>query len=433
MRKTKLDILIISKDYPPKIGGVATHVDYLARGIASLRRPNKPRILPYFVHVLTLNDDMREGLRDMREGLRPNLIVHKCKPDREGSFGESDNVPLGSAIEYWMKQYWRYGFHPDIVHAHDYQSALAGALLKRAYGAKLIVTIHRAPKRPDITLPKWNVKECFLTLLHHSVIHDSKEREISVPLVDCFVSPSQYCRKGLLESGFDKERIKLIPHGIPIDGLCGIHNNYKATEGLNAPAKAKVIFCPARIDQHKGLREFVDAAAILNKTFTNLYFVVAGGSTNTDEARDLLSDLRELANKKEVGNLQFGHTGEARDFTPKEMPTLYRRASICVLPSHTENYPLVLLEAQVFQCPVVATDVGGIPELITNGKTGLLFERGKTKELVDRISVLLYNDPYRQDIVNAASATLPQHGNARKMAEEYVKLYQNLTDIRLKK
>ena len=435
MRKTKIDILIISKDYPPRIGGVATHVDHLARGLASLRRLNKPKIKPYFVHVLTVNDKLPEGMLYKREGRKKhdNLVIHMCKPDREGSFREFGNVPVGHAIDCWKKQWWEHNFHPDIVHAHDYSSALVGLLLKRAFNTKLIISIHRAPKRPVPDSEQWNVKECFLTLLHHSAIQNPQKTGALEPIVDCFVSPSQYCLQGLLDSGFDENRIKWIPHGIPIHGLRGIQNDHVAEEGLSANSKDMLVLCPVRIDEHKGLREFVDAASELNKKFPNLFFLVAGGSTNTNNEHNLLSELKERAEKKGVSNIQFGHCKESRDFKPKEMPTLYRKASICVLPSHTENYPIALLEAQAFRCPIVATNVGGVSEFIKHGKTGLLFESGKTNELVERVSVLLKNDRLRDKIVERAFARLTRHNDSERMAKAYAKLYQNLSGISLKK
>lgn len=429
MNKRKLDVLLITERYPPHTGGVATHVQYLAHCLASLKSPTKVLIRPYFVHVLTVGDGIKRGHP-------PNLVVHSCKSDAHGSFLSSDGVPVAEAFDYWRIQWFRHGFHPDIVHAHDYSSALVGALLKRAFNIPLVLTIHRAPKWKDPSLLRWNVKECFLSLFHdvRMVRQDDAEAESTglLPLVDSFVSPSSYCADGLIQRGFDSRRTVVIRHGVPIDGLRGIQDSTDAVRGLAAPSLAKVLLCPSRIDEHKGLQDFVDAAATLSKEFSNLYFVIAGGTTTSKTQEGLLADLKKRASERGVTNIQFGHCQDARDFRPGEMPTLYRRATICVLPSHTENYPLTLLEAQVFGCPVVATGVGGVPELIMPGETGLLFERGKPGELHERAAALLGNEQYRTEMVHAARATVQSRGSGVRMAEAHANLYRTLTGIGLK-
>jgi glycosyltransferase involved in cell wall biosynthesis len=344
---------------------------------------------------------------------------------------------VASAVTYWRRQWFRSGYHPDVLHAHDFPSALAGVLLKRAFGIPLVVTVHRAPKYPDQQLAQWNEKECFLSLIHDSEMHahwgNMKEGVALGPFVDRFVSPSQYCHRGLLDAGFQRDRAVVIPHGVPIDSLRGVNDLPEATRGLLAPPGARIVLCPSRIDEHKGLRDFIDAAAELNREFGDLYFVVAGGTPTEPTSKRLLSELLHRVAEAGLENIQFGHSGgDRRDFLPEEMPTLFRRAFVCVLPSHTENYPVALLEAQALGCPVVASGVGGVPELLAGGESGLLFERGKPSELCERLAALLQNSHLRDRIVAAAETRLRLYGDGLPMAREYGKLYLELTGIALK-
>lgn len=429
MRKTKLDVLLVTAGYPPRVaGGVATHVEYLAKSLASIKRRRRPDIWPYFIHVLTLGTT---GI----ETVHPNLLIHRCEPDANGTFQEADGVPLAGALRYWRRQWFTHGRHPDVIHAHDYHSLLVGALLKRAFSVPLLLSIHRSPKWPDDKAPQWNEKECYLSLFYDAHFQSSPsppDPPQYFPVVDYIISPSRHCFDGLAASKISANRSRRIPHGVPIDALRGIHDSEDALGGLQAQSGSRIILCPARIDKHKGLIEFVDAAVILNREFNDLHFVVCGGTASGDGAH--FQELLDRVASKGVRNIQFGHIDGAnrRDFRPDEMPTLYRRAEICVLPSHTENYPIAILEAQAFGCPVVATAVGGIPEIITNGQTGLLFEREKTEELAERVGMLLVNRKYRRDLILGASAWLAEHGDAAPMASAYTNLYRELTGIWLR-
>jgi glycosyltransferase involved in cell wall biosynthesis len=89
-----------------------------------------------------------------------------------------------------------------------------------------------------------------------------------------------------------------------------------------------------------------------------------------------------------------------------DMPQLIRASDICLLPSHTEGLPRSVLEAMLLRRPVVATGVGGIPDAITDGVTGHLFEVDDDQALSRCIAKLTDDDVHRNAIVKAASAHL---------------------------
>ena len=73
-----------------------------------------------------------------------------------------------------------------------------------------------------------------------------------------------------------------------------------------------------------------------------------------------------------------------------------------VLPSHTEGFPRSVIEAMLHRVPVIATPVGGIPEAIQHGKTGMLFEVDSTDQLVDNLESIISNNNLRESIINNA-------------------------------
>ena len=89
--------------------------------------------------------------------------------------------------------------------------------------------------------------------------------------------------------------------------------------------------------------------------------------------------------------------------TPDKVDALWRKASLLVLPSETENMPLAILEAFAYGVPVIATPVGSVPELIENGRTGLLVPVGDADALRDALLRLIHDPALRSTIAAAAS------------------------------
>jgi len=101
-----------------------------------------------------------------------------------------------------------------------------------------------------------------------------------------------------------------------------------------------------------------------------------------------------------------------------DMPAIYREAAVCVLTSDHEGTPNVLLEAMASGLPVVATNVGGVPEIVRNGETGFLFAPGDVKAQVSAIVRLVCDHGLRSEVglrarasveANHSAACLPVH------------------------
>ena len=191
----------------------------------------------------------------------------------------------------------------------------------------------------------------------------------------------------------------------------------------------ELILCPARIDRHKGLETFIEAAALVKKKLSDraLLFAVAGGGSATEKRR-----LHQFAKERSVAAaIRLGAT-DGHDFSPAEMPSLYRRASLCVLPSREEGFGQVLLEAAVFRVPVIGSNTGGIPDIITGDTTGLLFNREDSSDLAYQIVRVLEQPSLASRLASEAAYRLEREFTAERMAKDYVKLYRSVTGIRSK-
>ncbi len=156
-----------------------------------------------------------------------------------------------------------------------------------------------------------------------------------------------------------------------------------------------------------------------------MVFAIAGSGSSRYRRR-LQREAGAVADIVRLG------TSDGNDLLAEEMPTLYRRAKICVLPSRREGFGQVLLEAAAFRCPVVGANTGGIPEIIDGFNTGLLFSRDEPEDLATQLCQLLESESLRDFLVAGAAAQLVRRVDSEIMAREYLKLYQRVAGIRLK-
>ena len=138
MQKNKLDVLMITRDYPPEAGGVATHVHCLGRALSDLTvsRMDPRRICN--VHIVTIGEVQKD------EGAPPNFNVHRVRGEKR-HFTSGGDVPLGDAVSYVLNHWNR--IQADVIHAHDFESVYISSLIKAAFRVPLVVTVHKAPKR----------------------------------------------------------------------------------------------------------------------------------------------------------------------------------------------------------------------------------------------------------------------------------------------
>jgi len=403
MRKSKLDVLMITRSYPPAGGGVSTHVYYLAYALSKLAKGRSDPGSSCHVRVLAPTGPGAD------EGIPPSLVIHRLAGEK-GHFLSGGDVPLQPAVQYGLDNWWK--MKPDLIHAHDFESLQIGVMLKAAFKAPLILTIHKAPKEWDKTAPQRDAKDCYLQAL------------LDFRLVDKVVAPSKAYAARLIGQGFPPLMVPVIPHGVPIQWLCSWPNEEAVLSRLGVQTSEHLILCPTRLDPHKAVETFIDAAAILRNelNLADLQFLIAG-----DGPEEYRRELQQRARDRSVeGVLRIAA------FEHKEMATLYRHARLCVLPSRREGFGQVILEAFVFGCPVVAANTGGIPELVHPQVTGLLFNRDEPHDLAHQVQRLLQDHQLREFVVGRAFDKVSREFNAEKMAKRYFELYRKVTSISVK-
>ena len=109
------------------------------------------------------------------------------------------------------------------------------------------------------------------------------------------------------------------------------------------------------------------------------------------------------------------------------VPRYYKSADICVFPSRLEGFGIVILEAMASGIPIIASNTGGIREIISNGKNGMLFKPGDADALSKAILALYQDLDLRKKISQAALKTVTEY-NWENIAERYISLYKYLCE-----
>ncbi|MCI8983007.1 MAG: glycosyltransferase family 4 protein [Hungatella sp.] len=188
--------------------------------------------------------------------------------------------------------------------------------------------------------------------------------------VDAFVTPSEFLRKKLVDNGFDEKKINCIPTFTfsKTDTAWAETGNYGLYFG--------------RITEEKGV-------SIVVKAYEKLpdHYVKIMGDDSTEEAVRLKNYVRE----KNIKNIKFVGFKSGR-----ELEEIIKKARFTLIPSiWYDNLPNTALESFQYSKPVIASDIGSLPELVIDGFNGYLFEAGNSKELIEKITLLENEDTVR--------------------------------------
>ena len=182
------------------------------------------------------------------------------------------------------------------------------------------------------------------------------------------------------------------------------------------PFKKPVVLCIGRIVIEKGFDLAIDAFPLIREKFPGLSMVFAGDGP-------LRRELEQRVSKSAFH--------EAITFTgwiePEKIPELINMATIILIPSRwNEPFGLVALQAAHMARPVVASRVGGLPEIIVQGKTGELVQKNNSKAIAESLISLLENREKAVQMGRAARKRALQLFDIRKFSNEYDALYQRL-------
>ncbi|RZK59451.1 MAG: glycosyltransferase family 1 protein [Pedobacter sp.] len=193
--------------------------------------------------------------------------------------------------------------------------------------------------------------------------------------VDAFLCPSQFLLEKFKAFGFPNEKLFLTNYCYNIDLIDNYISDHPLDDSVDADSKDRYVLYVGRVEKIKGVKTLIDAV-----NGTGIKLKIAGSGNELDA-------LIEYVNGLKIDNIEF------LGFQRKDAVfSLTKNAAFVVCPSEWyENFPFSVTESFLFAKAVIGSNMGGIPELVIDGKTGLLFEAGDVLALRQKIQ-LLWND-----------------------------------------
>ncbi|MFD1217357.1 glycosyltransferase family 4 protein [Microbulbifer celer] len=356
-----MNILMVSNEFPPGVGGVQTHVYELSRALVQLG---------HRVRVLCRHRD-------------------KSVPARETSDGiEVERLAL-----------------PDNHLLYDWLLRRRLRQLIRAEGFQLI---HVHGMRPLKATARLNVPVLFTNHTSSFVRRADGSRKTRRKMC----RQLQHVAEVLTPSEILADKTRVIGYAGPVTFIPNGVDNRLFSPGpsdlrsqLHIPADAFVIAIACRLEPVKGVRHLARAVAAIDDP--RLHLVIAGEGSE-------YADIQQILLRK----VQSGHAHLLGSVDNREMPRIYRAADASALPSLMEATSIAGLEAMACGLPVIGSDVGGIPYIVRHGKNGLLVTPESSDELQQAIEQLLAQPQRCRDMGEQAIQMVDSEFTWRHVAEK---------------
>lgn len=214
--------------------------------------------------------------------------------------------------------------------------------------------------------------------------------------------------------GVEEHRIETIYHGVDTNFFDAEREKdypFDTSRFENGPT----VTFTGRFVATKGLNTLVEAIPRVLRAFPNATFVFVGGGNFEPYFHYLKSLGVSKQNIIVLGYLNFF-----------EMPAVYAKSTICVVPTTYEPLGIRVMEAMSCERPVIASEVGGIPEIITNGHDGILVPPRESEALADSILKLLNNPSLAKRLGENGRRTIVQRFSVQKMVKETIDFFKKV-------
>jgi len=234
---------------------------------------------------------------------------------------------------------------------------------------------------------------------------------------DRVIAVSEKTRLHYLQSGgLQPDKVITLYNGVDISRFKNTDASQaaKTKQALRLPLNSRVIITIAVLREPKGIQFMIEALPAILEQFPDVHYLIVGDGEYSAALTELVT---ALAIKNHV--TFAGHR--------TDIPDLLACSDIFVLPTLKDALPTVLIEALAAERPIVASDVGGVPEIIENGVNGLLVASGDPSKLAEACLRLLKDNELSRQIVLAGSKTVQQRFNIDAQIEQLSRMYEELT------
>lgn len=396
-------VALFTNEYPPNVyGGAGVHVEYLSKALAEL--------VPVEVRCF--------GDQDFSDG---NLTVKGYQPWEEMSVNTDPKFTGALGAFSRSLAMAKDTLDADVVHCHTWYTQMGGLLAAKLWDIPSVLTTHSLePLRP------WKVEQLG-TAYHLS----SWMERTAIEGADAVIAVSKETRNDIFEHfGSVESKTHVIHNGIDLDEYQPTDKtNYLEQRGVD-PSKPYVLFV-GRITRQKGIIHLVDAIPDIDP---EIQVVLLAGAPDTEYIAQEMNDHITHARSARKGIIWVDEM-----VSREEVIQFYSHATVFACPSVYEPFGIINLEAMACETPVVASRIGGIPEVVVPEETGLLVDlqlepgtftpvdsKGFSKHLAEAINRIAGDPALARRMGTAGRRRAEDHFSWRAIAKRTLDLYEEL-------
>lgn len=406
-KEKRLNICYLTNEYYPDIrGGIGKFVYILARETAKFGHQ---------VHVITLTRDNIESVN-----FEENVWVHRIGVNKypkslleydtvNDNFNENRMNTLYSHYEEILKINKK--CKVDIVQTPIWDSLGFYALFDSRFN--LVVTLHTSMKT-----------------IFEGVYHINEEVEFHIEVEEYLLNKSKFIvsNSKAIEKQYNQYyndacegKTFLIPHGLE-DMRKFVKNNKKLSDNSD---NIEILFV-GRLEYRKGIDIIFECIPYICKKYNNVIFRFCGDNTiNMPNSETTYKDY--FLSKYNEFSERVIFEGYISD---EEIIDRYSNCDIFIAPSRFESFGLIFLEAMIFSKPVIGTNIGGIPEVVENGVSGILIENENSEDLKNALIKLIENKDIRENMGKNGRRIYEEKFTAEIMANKFIDYYKNILSCR---
>ncbi len=385
-------VLMLSWEFPPKIiGGIARHVHDLS--LAMVKQGAEVYVITCGVQGAPSYEEVK-GVKVYRTVMNnpacPDFLTWVLQLNL--NMIEQANQLVTAGVEF------------DVIHAHDWLAAFAGKNLKHSWRIPLVSTIHATEYG------------------RNNGLHNELQRYISN--VEWWLGYESWrvicCSKYMKEElqrifQIPADKLRVIPNGVYPEEFRSTNLDPLKVRQRYCASDEKMLFYVGRIVREKGLGVLLDAFSRVLAIEPKAKLVIAGKGPYFEE-------LRHRAYQLGIYNRIF-FTGYIDDFTRN---ALYKTADVAVFPSLYEPFGIVALEGMAAGAPVVASDAGGLGEIINHGVNGLKAYTDNASSLADNIIWALHNPEHTRQMKLKGMEDIEKLYNWNRIAAHTITTFEEI-------